>query len=138
MFNRDEPPARPAPRPAPRPVPVHDERREHLRIPEPPAEVSGDWMGVVDISTGGICLNSRAPLTPGEELTLIVTDAELYYTESLDAEVMWSTGERVGLRWTGLNEKQEEWLEERCRRWQEEALSAQIRPTQVLRPLNLP
>jgi len=109
-----------------------DNRREHARIMEPPVEVSGDWISVVDVSEGGICLRTNAPMRKGDRCELILTDGAVFYTQSLDAEVMWRAGDKIGLRWIDPNEDQQEWLRERCAIWKEETLSAQVRPQDTI------
>lgn len=90
------------------------DRRRFARIAGPPAVVSGDWTRVFDISLGGICLEGSKPVKPGDTVDLIITDEDCFHTAMIEAEVVWKRGSKVGLRWVGTDERQREWLEQRC------------------------
>ena len=104
----------------------YSDRREYPRLLKPPAEVSGGWSRVCDVSLGGICLEGNSDLEQGDQCSLIITDGLLFYTQTLDAEVMWRRGKRVGLRWVGLDERQRAWLHSRYHAWKEEASRPQL------------
>ena len=112
---------------SPLPEKTGAERREHLRIPAPPVLVEGQWIGVYDIGVGGICLAQATPVERGARFDLTVTDGLVYNAQRLQAEVMWYSRGRVGLRWVDLTDDQRRWLEERSREWERATLSAQMR-----------
>lgn len=70
---------------------------------------------------------------PGDRLNLLLTDALVYWTQELEAEVVWSEHGRVGMRWIGLSEDQERWLEERFQAWQKEREAGTDQPLDFLR-----
>ena len=102
------------------------DRRVHHRHPEPPLHVSSLPGGVTDVSLGGICLTLGAPV-PAQELSeLIVTEGFCYTTQTLAAEVVWRSGNRVGLRWKDPSSDELKWLRESMELWQEDRLSGVV------------
>lgn len=93
------------------------DRRRHTRIAKPPVHVSGRSVTVNDVSLGGIHLTLRNSARAGEQLELILTDAVLHYTETLEGEVVWARQDALGLRWVNLTDRQQKWLEERMDSW---------------------
>jgi hypothetical protein len=96
-----------------RPVTGSDRRRSN-RLPNPPTIASGAWERVFDISLGGICLEGVEPCQEGDQLDLILTAKDCFHTTTIEAEVVWKRGKKVGLRWLGPDERQREWLQEYC------------------------
>jgi hypothetical protein len=97
------------------------ERRRHPRLPNPPLEVNTEGrLAVQDISRGGICLAAGQPLAVGSCWELILTDGILFFTQTMAAEVVWYRAGVAGLRWLDLDERQQQWLEERFRQWERE------------------
>jgi hypothetical protein len=93
-------------------------RRQFPRIEEPPLHVSGVWATVDDVSCGGVCLKVPQPVARGSRLPLILTDAHMYFSQEVEAEVMWCSGPRAGLRFVNLTDDQQEWIEQRLLAWE--------------------
>jgi hypothetical protein len=93
------------------------DRRLHARVARPPVHVSGPAITVNDVSLGGINLTCEHTAQVGDLFELILTDAMLSYTETLEAEVMWRTRIGLGLRWINVTERQEKWLRDRLDAW---------------------
>jgi hypothetical protein len=91
------------------------ERRRFARFRKPPTIASGDWNRVFDISLGGICLEGQENVRPGDQLDLILTDEDCFYTATIAAEVVWKSGEMVGCRWIAPDDGQRDWLQGRMR-----------------------
>ncbi len=108
-------------------------RRQHPRIPAPPLRVSSLAAQIHDVSHGGVSLTSRSPLRSGDRLQLLLTDALVHWTQELEAEVVWSCEGRVGMRWVGLTEAQEKWLEDRFRAWDQERRAGTDKPLDEIR-----
>ena len=94
----------------------YSNRREHPRIPEPPLYVSG--LGLVrDVSMGGISVFLEGSCRSGEQYDVVLTDAALFHTKSLKAEVVWASGRTAGLKWVDLSDDQLRWLKGRFSEW---------------------
>jgi hypothetical protein len=109
-------------------APDGPDRRVHDRHAQPPLYVSCLPGGVVDVSVGGICLALGAPVPPQELSELIVTDGLCYTTQTLEAEIVWRSGSRVGLRWVDPTPAEVEWLRECMERWQEDRSAVVANP----------
>ncbi len=96
-----------------------DNRRE-VRLPAPPLFVSGIWATVYDVSLGGACLLLDEELTAGTRYDLILTDGVYRYTVDIQAEVVWCSGGRAGLRWVNVTARQQAWLRDRSQAWLDE------------------
>lgn len=88
------------------------DRRQFERVPVPTAVASG-WDKVVDLSMGGACLQGMESIQQGEKVDLILTDANLFHTAMIEAEVVWKNADRVGLRWLQMDDREHEWLRAR-------------------------
>ncbi|HEU4753238.1 MAG TPA: PilZ domain-containing protein [Armatimonadota bacterium] len=94
------------------------ERRRQPRLSDrPPLDVSGVPATVHDISRHGICLIVDAPLAEGERHRLRLTDALDESSRTMDAEVVWNSGNRAGLRWVDPTPGDDQWLLERFQTW---------------------
>lgn len=91
-----------------------EDRREAPRRSPESVDAHGEWDRVVDISTGGACLERDAGLEIGTRLCVFLTDEAAQHTVMLDAEVVWQHGRRVGLRWVDLDPPQQRWLAHCC------------------------
>jgi hypothetical protein len=94
------------------------ERRRFERFAKPPTVASGCWTRVFDISLGGICLEGYEEVRPGDTIDLILTDQECFYTATIEAEVVWKAGQKVGCRWLAPDDRQRDWLQSRMRNGQ--------------------
>jgi hypothetical protein len=105
---------------ATKPIPVPQtasgaERRSFERFAKPPTVASGCWTRVFDISLGGICLEGEEEVRPGDQMDLILTDQECFYTATIEAEVVWKADQKVGCRWLAPDDRQRDWLHGRMR-----------------------
>lgn len=91
------------------------ERRVFERFAKPPTVASGCWTRIFDISLGGICLEGHEEVRPGDTIDLILTDQECFYTATIEAEVVWKAGQKVGCRWLAPDDRQRDWLQSRMR-----------------------
>lgn len=91
------------------------DRRIFPRFSAPTTVPGGGWSRVLDLSLGGACLEGSQPVERGERIDVILTDCVHFHTAMLEAEVVWQHGSRVGLRWVQAGEREQEWLENRCR-----------------------
>ena len=91
------------------------DRRHYLRFNSPKVIASGEWDRVIDISLGGACLEGCVSPAAGDHITVIMTDEVLFHTAAIEAEVVWSAEQRIGLRWLELDPVGESWLQDRCR-----------------------
>ena len=103
------------------------ERRHSERFPNPPLAVAFVPARVQDISLGGICLT----LDPEEEIQdryeLFLTGGLYYFAEEITAELVWKKGNRVGLRWTNMDEEQRRRLQGYFELWRDEPLELLMR-----------
>ena len=100
------------------------DRRVHDRHAQPPLHVSCIPGGVTDVSLGGIGLTLAAPVPAHTLCELIVTEGLCYTTQTLAAEVVWRSGNRVGLRWIDPSAGELKWLRESIERWKVDRASA--------------
>lgn len=108
-------------------------RRQHPRISTPPLRVSSLPARIHDVSHGGVSLTLHSQVHTGDRLQLLLTDALVYWTQELEAEVVWEREGRVGMRWVALSEAQEKWLEDRFRAWEKEREAGTDQPLDELR-----
>ena len=101
-------------------------RRSDPRLEIPPLDVSAHWAAVRDISAGGISLLVDKPMATGERCELMLTDAFFHTTEELHAEVVWSWGACVGLKWVDQTEAQGKWLRSGFKRWRLKGLPVRV------------
>lgn len=103
------------------PLTPEEERRTAVRLSDgPPLYLSGLAGAVHDVSRGGICVNLGAtaqPLSAGQRLRLVLTDALDDSRQEMDAEAIWCAGRRAGLRWVSLTPEQDGWLLSRFKAW---------------------
>lgn len=108
-------------------------RRRFPRFAVPPLRVSSLPARVMDVSRGGLSMTLYSSVKPGDRLNLLLTDALVYWTQELEAEVVWADHGRVGMRWIGLSEDQERWLDDRFQAWQKEREAGTDEPLDVIR-----
>lgn len=106
-------------------------RRAHPRMAGPPVAVSGLRARVHDISRGGMSLTLYAAAEVGDRFELVLTDTLVHYAQEVVAEIVWAVRGRVGMRWVGLTERQQEWLDERFSFWERERQDLTVRPREV-------
>lgn len=97
--------------------PSSAEGRRAERLAHPPLMLSGLRAIVHDISASGICIHTSEQLQPGERLELMLTDAEVFHSAELCAEVRWIRRDQVGLQFVELDRQQREWLAARLANW---------------------
>lgn len=108
----------------------YENRREHPRIPEPPLHVSG--LGLVrDVSMGGMSVFLEGPCRCGEKYEVILTDATVFHTKSLMAEVVWAAGRTAGLKWVDLSDDQKRWLAARFHEWSRPFETTWVQPVRT-------
>lgn len=98
----------------PAPELAENDRRCFSRFDSPLIIASGKWERVIDISLSGACVEGRALPATGDRITLVLTDEADYHTAMFEAEVVWRAAERAGVRWTEVDPREQQWLEERC------------------------
>lgn len=99
------------------PKPARTDRRSDLRLDCPPLRLTGLRATVYDVSRNGLCVHALVPVEHGQHYHLLLRDDLDSSTCEIDAEVVWHTEGRAGLRWVGLTNEQDRWLLRRFQAW---------------------
>jgi hypothetical protein len=57
------------------------------------------------------------PLSAGQRLRLVLTDALDDSRQEMIAEAIWCAGRKAGLRWVDMTQEQDRWLLSRFKAW---------------------
>ena len=96
----------------------HADRRLRPRLQDgPPLHVAGLRATVHDVSRTGIALRVQERIPPGQRVLLVLTDIMDGSRQEIQAEAVWSTGDRAGFQWVDLTPQQDRWLLQRFQIW---------------------